>query len=175
MWFGDKFGIFSRYFSVVVQGFVFGSVFYNMPLTATGGFTRGGALFSSLLFNAFVCFSFSRWFLWVLIDFISCPKENFLVRFMVVGLFKSNGLTQCTIPLHIIYHRYNIVFLFGCFSAHSVKQVIIDIPVMFVQCLGFALITYFLYGLDPDAGKFFVHVFILTLMALCCTNMFRYV
>lgn len=55
MWYGDKFGIFSRYFSVVVQGFVFGSVFYNMPLTATGGFTRGGALFGSLLFNAFVC------------------------------------------------------------------------------------------------------------------------
>lgn len=54
MFWGDKFGIFSRYFSVIVQGLVFGSVFYKMPLNATGGFSRGGALFSSLLFNAFL-------------------------------------------------------------------------------------------------------------------------
>lgn len=54
MWWGDKFGIFSRYLSVVIQGLVYGSVFYNMPLSATGGFLRGGALFGSLLFNAFV-------------------------------------------------------------------------------------------------------------------------
>jgi ATP-binding cassette subfamily G (WHITE) protein 2 (SNQ2) len=55
MWYGDKFGIFSRYFSVLVQSFIYGSVFYNMPLTATGGFTRGGALMCAIMANAFVC------------------------------------------------------------------------------------------------------------------------
>lgn len=52
-----------------------------------------------------------------LIDFISYPKGNFLVRFMVVGSFKSNGLTRCTIPLHIIYHRYYRLSYLGVFGS----------------------------------------------------------
>jgi hypothetical protein len=45
---------------------------------------------------------------------------------------------------------------------------------MLLQCVGFSLITYFLYGLDPKVDKFFIHVFVLTLSALCFANFFRY-
>jgi ATP-binding cassette subfamily G (WHITE) protein 2 (SNQ2) len=138
MFWGDKFGIFSRYFSVIVQGLVFGSVFYNMPLTATGGFTRGGALFSSLLFNAF------------------------LSQGELFGTFYGRRIIQKQ-KSYAMYHPF----------AYHLAQVVIDIPVTFVQCLGFSIITYFMYGLDPQADKFFVHVFILTLAALCITNFFR--
>jgi ABC-type multidrug transport system ATPase subunit len=138
MFWGDKFGIFSRYFSVIVQGFVYGSVFYNMPLTATGGFTRGGALFSSLLFNAFIS-----------------QGELF-------GTFYGRRIIQKQ-KSYAMYHPF----------VYHLTQVAIDIPVMFIQALGFALITYFLYGLDVTGSKFFIHVFVLTLTALCIANFFR--
>lgn len=51
---GSPFDIFTRYGSLLVQSFIFGSVFYNLPLNAIGGFTRGSALFCSVLFNCFV-------------------------------------------------------------------------------------------------------------------------
>ena len=46
---------------------------------------------------------------------------------------------------------------------------------MFIQALGFALITYFLYGLDTAVDIFVVHVFILMLIALAIANFFRLV
>ncbi|KAF2071314.1 hypothetical protein CYY_007364 [Polysphondylium violaceum] len=51
---GDKFSICSRYFSVLVQSFIYGSVFFLQDNGLNGIFTRGGAIFSSLLFNAFL-------------------------------------------------------------------------------------------------------------------------
>jgi ATP-binding cassette, subfamily G (WHITE), member 2, SNQ2 len=44
---------------------------------------------------------------------------------------------------------------------------------MFVQALGFSIIVYFLYGLDAKADKFFIFVFVLTLISLCTANFFR--
>lgn len=84
---------------------MFGSVFYNMPLTATGGFTRGGALFSSLLFNAFVCLLILYLYLLAnnLFYFVySCPKESFSVLSMVDVSFKSRSRMLCIIPSPII-------------------------------------------------------------------------
>jgi ABC-type multidrug transport system ATPase subunit/ABC-type multidrug transport system permease subunit len=46
--------LFSRYGGVVVKGLIMASVFYQLPLTAVGAFSRGGALFFSLLFNALI-------------------------------------------------------------------------------------------------------------------------
>ncbi|KAI8577910.1 hypothetical protein K450DRAFT_266269 [Umbelopsis ramanniana AG] len=51
---GDKHAIYERYASVLIQAFIYASVFYQMSLTSTGAFQRGGALLSSLLFNAFL-------------------------------------------------------------------------------------------------------------------------
>ncbi|EGC32790.1 hypothetical protein DICPUDRAFT_155216 [Dictyostelium purpureum] len=51
---GDKFGISFRYFSVIVQSLIYGSIFFRMTKDSMdGAFTRGGALFCSILFNAF--------------------------------------------------------------------------------------------------------------------------
>eukprot|EP01117_Protostelium_nocturnum_P006317 TRINITY_DN227_c0_g2_i2.p1 TRINITY_DN227_c0_g2~~TRINITY_DN227_c0_g2_i2.p1 ORF type:complete len:1432 (-),score=505.14 TRINITY_DN227_c0_g2_i2:66-4361(-) len=49
----DKFGLVTRYFSVIAQSLIYGSVFLSLSLNVAGGFSRGGALFSALLFNAF--------------------------------------------------------------------------------------------------------------------------
>lgn len=53
----DKFSLYSRYFSVIVQAFIYASVFFLMPFTDIGLYSRGGALFSALLFNAFLSMS----------------------------------------------------------------------------------------------------------------------
>ncbi|KAI9282306.1 ABC-2 type transporter-domain-containing protein [Sporodiniella umbellata] len=44
----------SRYGTILVQALATASCFYRMPLDSTGAFSRGGALFFSTLFNAFV-------------------------------------------------------------------------------------------------------------------------
>ena len=48
---GDKGSLFSKWGGIVFMGLIFGSLFYNLPSTAAGAFTRGGALFMILLFN----------------------------------------------------------------------------------------------------------------------------
>ncbi|MBW0485660.1 hypothetical protein O181_025375 [Austropuccinia psidii MF-1] len=44
-------------FNSVILGLILGSVFWNLPTTSAGIFTRGSALFVSLLFNAFLSFA----------------------------------------------------------------------------------------------------------------------
>lgn len=51
MW-GDKASLVGKWFGIVYQGLIVGSLFYQLPDTAAGAFTRGGVLFFILLFNA---------------------------------------------------------------------------------------------------------------------------
>lgn len=51
MW-GDKASLVGKWGGIVYQGLIVGSLFYQLPDTASGAFTRGGVLFFILLFNA---------------------------------------------------------------------------------------------------------------------------
>ena len=55
--FQDTFGISTGYATSVVIAFIVGSVYFRLPATASGAFTRGGLLFLGLLFNALTSFS----------------------------------------------------------------------------------------------------------------------
>ncbi|KAI9278738.1 ABC-2 type transporter-domain-containing protein [Phascolomyces articulosus] len=44
----------SRYGTILIQGLITASCFFNIPLTGIGAFSRGGALFFALLFNSFI-------------------------------------------------------------------------------------------------------------------------
>ncbi|KAI9278568.1 ABC-2 type transporter-domain-containing protein [Phascolomyces articulosus] len=50
----DRQALISRYGTILIQGLITASCFFKMPQTATGAFSRGGAIFFSLLFNAFI-------------------------------------------------------------------------------------------------------------------------
>ncbi|ORX47211.1 hypothetical protein DM01DRAFT_1339227 [Hesseltinella vesiculosa] len=50
----DYESLISRYGTILIQGLITASCFYMSPLTATGAFSRGGALFFAVLFNAFI-------------------------------------------------------------------------------------------------------------------------
>ncbi|KAI4252495.1 MAG: hypothetical protein L6R42_007937, partial [Xanthoria sp. 1 TBL-2021] len=47
---GDKPTLYTKFFIIVSNGLIVGSIFYNQPTSTDGAFTRGGALFFSLLF-----------------------------------------------------------------------------------------------------------------------------
>ncbi|GAA5815227.1 hypothetical protein MFLAVUS_008733 [Mucor flavus] len=51
---GDTGALISRYGGVVIKGLIMASVFYMMPVDASGAFSRGGAFLFSLLFNALI-------------------------------------------------------------------------------------------------------------------------
>ncbi|KAI9499314.1 ABC-2 type transporter-domain-containing protein [Zychaea mexicana] len=50
----DRQALISRYGTILIQGLITASCFFMMPKTGLGAFSRGGALFFSLLFNAFI-------------------------------------------------------------------------------------------------------------------------
>ncbi|KAF8744340.1 ABC transporter, partial [Rhizoctonia solani] len=53
----DTFSIFTSFATAIIIAIVAGSLYLNLPLTAAGGFTRGGVVFMALLFNALNAFS----------------------------------------------------------------------------------------------------------------------
>lgn len=53
----DKLTIYTGFFTSIAIAFITGSVFYQLPQTASGAFTRGGVLFIAMLFNALNAFS----------------------------------------------------------------------------------------------------------------------
>lgn len=53
----DKFSLVVSWVTSIVIAIVLGTVWYQLPQTSAGAFTRGGLLFISLLFNAFQAFS----------------------------------------------------------------------------------------------------------------------
>ncbi|KAK6955362.1 hypothetical protein Daesc_002997 [Daldinia eschscholtzii] len=49
---GDRASLIGKWGGIVFQSLIVGSLFYNLPPTAAGAFTRGGVLFFILMFNA---------------------------------------------------------------------------------------------------------------------------
>ncbi|KAK8182314.1 ABC-2 type transporter-domain-containing protein [Phyllosticta citribraziliensis] len=49
---GDMPSLAAKFLGIICQSLVVGSLFYNLPQTASGVFTRGGVMFFMLLFNA---------------------------------------------------------------------------------------------------------------------------
>lgn len=50
----DRQALISRYGTILIQALITASCFFQIPLTGTGAFSRGGALFFSVLFNSFI-------------------------------------------------------------------------------------------------------------------------
>lgn len=49
---GDRASLYGKWGGIIFQSIIVGSLFYNMPKTSLGAFTRGGVMFFLLLFNA---------------------------------------------------------------------------------------------------------------------------
>eukprot|EP01133_Synstelium_polycarpum_P015912 gene15912-18915_t len=135
---GDKMAIFSRYISVLMQALIYGSVFYQLAHNLGGVFTRGGALFSAILFNAFL----------------------------------SEGELHLAFVGRRILQKQRSYAMYRPAAFH-LAQVISDIPISFLQVGLMGVITYFMFGLDYAADKFFIYIFALVGLTLTCANIFR--
>ncbi|KAM9960229.1 hypothetical protein ACTFIW_009357 [Dictyostelium discoideum] len=135
---GDKLSLGSRYLSVFTQSFVYGSIFYNLETNINGLFTRGGTLFSVILFNALLC---------------ECEMPL---------TFGQRGILQ----KQRSYAMYRP-------SALHIAQIVTDIPLTIIQVFLFSIVVYFMFGLQYDAGKFFIFCFTLVGATLATTNLFR--
>ncbi|KAL0075492.1 ABC-2 type transporter-domain-containing protein [Phycomyces blakesleeanus] len=50
----DQEALFSRYGTILIQSLITASCFFKLPLSGTGSFSRGGALFFAVVFNSFI-------------------------------------------------------------------------------------------------------------------------
>ncbi|KAK3823213.1 MAG: ABC-2 type transporter-domain-containing protein [Benniella sp.] len=58
-------------------------------------------------------------------------------------------------------------------SAFAIAQICVDIPLIVMQIILFAVVLYFMAGLQLEAGKWFLFCFILFVTAMCMTAFFR--
>lgn len=58
-------------------------------------------------------------------------------------------------------------------SAVSIARVVVDLPFIATMVSVFGIITYFLSGLDVDAGKFFIYLLFVYTTTICITSMYR--
>ncbi|KAI8142015.1 ABC-2 type transporter-domain-containing protein [Fennellomyces sp. T-0311] len=129
----------SRYGTILVQSLITASCFYNIPLTGIGAFSRGGALFFALLFNAFI-------------------SQTELVNFFT-------GRPVLSKQKHFAMFRP---------SAFYIAQVFLDVPYAVVQVLLFEICSYFMMGLNLDAGRFFTYFIILFFITMMMNGLFRF-
>nr|AAL91496.1 ABC transporter AbcG10 [Dictyostelium discoideum] len=135
---GDRFALISKYISIIVQTFVYASLFYNMKSDVTGLFNRGGAIYAAILFNAFV----------------------------------SAGELGLTFYGRRILQKQHSYAMYRPSALH-IAMVITDIPLTAIQVTIFSVIVYFMYGLQVDAGKFFIFLFTIFGSTLSMVAFFR--
>ncbi|KAK3823093.1 MAG: ABC-2 type transporter-domain-containing protein [Benniella sp.] len=92
------------------------------------------------------------------------------------SLLFNSLITQAELPMAlegrpILYKLKNYAMYRP--SSFGFAQILLDIPIIVVHNLLFAVVLYFLSGLQRNVGKFFVFVLILSLSTLCMTAFFR--
>lgn len=135
---GDRQSLIGKWGGIFFQGLIVGSLFYDMPKTSAGVFTRGGVLFFMLLFNALLALA------------------------ELTSAFTSRPI--------LLKHK---TFSFYRPSAYAIAQVVIDLPLVFVQVTIFDLVVYFLSNLQRTPSQFFISLFILWVVTLSIYSFFR--
>lgn len=135
---GSKAFAVSQLISAIIQSLVIGSLFYEIPQTTIGSYSRGSLMFFALLYFAFIA----------------------LTEIMKSFQFK------------LIINKQREFFFYRP-SAHALSEIISDIPLKLVLVIVFSLILYFLAHLQYHAGKFFIFVLFLWLVAENLTSLFQ--
>jgi ABC-type multidrug transport system permease subunit len=121
-----------------VQGLIISSVFYNIPDTSAGFFSRGGVIFFAILLNC-----------------LSGMSE-------IAAMFFQR-------PITARHKRYAMLRP----SADAIARLLVDMPIKFLTIACFDLIVYWIPGLAPTAGQFFVFLLFTFVGSTCMNNYFR--
>ncbi|KAI9370476.1 ABC-2 type transporter-domain-containing protein [Aspergillus egyptiacus] len=136
--YGDKQTLVGKWAILTFQALIIGSLFYNLPSTSEGVFTRGGAMFFVLLFNALLALA------------------------ELTDVFQHRPV--------MLKHKS---FSFYRPSAYAVAQVVVDIPIIFVQVTIFELIVYFMANLQRTPSQFFINFLFIFTLTMTMYSFFR--
>ena len=136
--FGDTTTLWTKFFIIVSNGLIVGSLFYGQPLSTQGAFSRGGSLFFSILFLGWL---------------------------QLTELMKAVS-GRAVVARHREYAFYRP-------SAVSIARVVMDFPVVAIQCCIFGVIMYFMCNLDVEAGKFWIYILFVYVTTMMLTALYR--
>ncbi|KAL4767698.1 ABC-2 type transporter-domain-containing protein [Aspergillus nidulans var. acristatus] len=136
--YGDKGTLIGKWAILTFQALIIGSLFYNLPNTSAGTFTRGGVMFFVLLFNALLALA------------------------ELTDVFTHRPV--------MLKHKS---FSFYRPSAYAVAQVVVDVPIIFIQVTLFELIVYFMANLQRTASQFFINFLFIFTLTMTMYSFFR--
>ncbi|KAL4735804.1 ABC-2 type transporter-domain-containing protein [Aspergillus similis] len=136
--YGDKGTLIGKWAILTFQALIIGSLFYNLPNTSAGTFTRGGVMFFVLLFNALLALA------------------------ELTDVFTHRPV--------MLKHKS---FSFYRPSAYAVSQVVVDVPIIFIQVTLFELIVYFMANLQRTPSQFFINFLFIFTLTMTMYSFFR--
>lgn len=141
--FQDKFSVYTGYATSIVIALVVGSVYFRLPETAAGAFTRGGLLFLGLLFN-------------VRVLLVSCSRPGFDI--FLRAAFADDGTVGLGFDRAdarpILYRQ--VGYRFYRPAAFAVAAGAADVPFNITNIFFFTIVLYFMGGLYASAGAYFM-------------------
>ncbi|KAJ5330190.1 hypothetical protein N7452_010580 [Penicillium brevicompactum] len=158
MW-GDKFSLYVKVASAIIQALVCGSLFYNLPEVKRAPIT--------LYYHEFQLTSLK----------IKTSESIFLrpgVCFFPVLYFLLESMSETTgsfMGRPILSRQKRFGFYRP--TAFSIANAITDVPVVIFQVSSFSIILYFMAALQMDAGKFFTFWIIIIAQTLSFVQLFR--
>ncbi|RHZ45989.1 putative ABC transporter [Aspergillus thermomutatus] len=136
--YGDKQTLVGKWSILTFQALIIGSLFYNLPPTSGGVFTRGGVMFFILLFNALLAMA------------------------ELTASFESRPI--------MLKHKS---FSFYRPSAYALAQVVVDVPLVFIQVTLFELVVYFMANLSRTPSQFFIQFLFIFILTMTMYSFFR--
>ncbi|KAJ5513427.1 CDR ABC transporter [Penicillium fimorum] len=135
---GDRKSLIGKWSVITFLALIIGSLFYNLPDTSNGVFTRGGVMFFILLFNALLAMA------------------------ELTATFESRPI--------LLKHKS---FSFYRPSAYALAQVVVDVPLVFIQVVIFDVIIYFMANLARTASQFFINLLFIFILTMTMYSFFR--
>ncbi|KAJ5956072.1 hypothetical protein N7501_010351 [Penicillium viridicatum] len=136
--FGDRESLIGKWSMITFQALIIGSLFYNLPDTSNGVFTRGGVMFFILLFNALLAMA------------------------ELTAAFESRPI--------LMKHKS---FSFYRPAAYALAQVVVDVPLVFIQVVLFDIIVYFMANLARTPSQFFINLLFIFILTMTMYSFFR--
>ncbi|KAF2003738.1 hypothetical protein P154DRAFT_572918 [Amniculicola lignicola CBS 123094] len=153
---GDKQSLAGKWGGIFFQALIVGSLFYNLPDTVAGAFTRGGVIFFMLL---------------LVIKISLTVLEAKLIHSRFNALLALAELTSAFESRPILLKHKS--FSFYRPSAYALAQTFIDVPLVLVQVFIFDIVVYFMAGLSRTASQFFISLLFLWIITMTMYAFFR--
>lgn len=152
---GDKTTLYTKAFIIISNGLIVGSLFYGESLDTSGAFSRGGALFFSILFLGWL----------QLAELMKAVSGRVVVaRHKEYAFYRPSAVAVARVVVDFP------VILAQVIPFVSLPQILSR----YELCLHHqVIIMYFMTGLDVDVSKFFIYLLFVYVTTICITALYR--